>query len=197
MSSDGIHYVSFKSICHLDTSIQIGGFGDYSDCRSIHNLAGKYIGNFGTPFDLSELMNEPFINISSIRYIKITDAIGTINQTWACRDSNNAPINDPYPTPFPTSGFDLDALALLKPPAPMSITNQGLHSFQVFPVPFTDQLQIQATSIESIKIVNSLGQLMYFQHQAEKINTSNWPQGIYYIQLYFTDGNFMTQKISK
>ncbi|MBP6625414.1 MAG: T9SS type A sorting domain-containing protein [Chitinophagaceae bacterium] len=197
VSTDGIHYATFKSISNLDTSIQIGGFGDYSDCRSIHNLAGKYIGNFGTPFDLAELINEPFIDISSIRYIKITDVIGTINQTEACRDSNNHPINDPYPTPFPTCGFDLDALALLKPPAPTSMTNQAIQVCKLFPVPFADQLNIQAKDIETVHILNMYGQTLFFQRQTEKINTSNWPNGIYFIELTFSNGSVITQKISK
>lgn len=197
ISSDGIHYATFKSICNLDSNTQIAGFGDYTDCRAIHNLAGKYAGNYGTPFDLAELINEPFIDIASIRYIKITDAIGTLNSLVACRDSNNHPINDPYPTPFPSCGFDLDALALLKPPAPTSITNQTFKTIRLFPVPFGDQLIIEAKDIKSVRIRNMFGQTLFLQTQAEKINTSAWPGGIYFIELNFSDGSVITQKILK
>lgn len=41
------------------------------------------------------------------------DVVGSIAESNCTRDANQHKINDPYPTPFPTGGFDLDALGII------------------------------------------------------------------------------------
>ncbi len=112
VSSDGNHFVRFSNISNTDTSQQIDQFSGV-DASKINNLAGKYIGNYGTPFDLDEFLPLSSININQITHIRIVDVVGSMDNTFAKRDSRGLKINDPWPTPFGSSGFDLDAVGVI------------------------------------------------------------------------------------
>ena len=109
VSSDGINFYRFSSHSKTDTINQTSTFG-LTDATKLNNLAGKYRGGFGTPFDLSELYKKQGLNIQAITHIKIKDVVGSLQKPYATFDSFNNKINDPWPTPFPSSGFDLDAI---------------------------------------------------------------------------------------
>jgi hypothetical protein len=112
VSSDGNHFVRFNAISNSDTIQQIDQFSGV-DASKINNLAGKYIGNYGTPFDLDEFLPLSSININQITHIRIVDVVGSMDNTFAKRDSRGVKINDPWPTPFGSSGFDLDAVGVI------------------------------------------------------------------------------------
>ena len=69
VSSDGIHFFRFPAISNTDTTIQTGGFG-LTDASKLHNLAGKYRAEYGTPFDLSDLTNDALLNKQAITHQK-------------------------------------------------------------------------------------------------------------------------------
>ena len=83
------------------------------DYLKINNLAGKYRAGFGTPFDLAELKDSANLDINQIRFVRIVDVVGSINTNYARRDSKGRKINDPWPTRFASSGFDLDAVGVI------------------------------------------------------------------------------------
>ena len=112
VSSDGINFVRFPSHSLTDTTLQTNTFGT-TDATKINNLAGKYRGSYGTPFDLQELAGNTNLNINAITHVKIIDVVGSVNKQYAKRDSYNNMINDPWPTPFPNGGFDLDAIGVI------------------------------------------------------------------------------------
>jgi hypothetical protein len=112
VSSDGINFYRFPSSSLTDTSIQVTTF-DSLDATKINNLAGKYRGLYGTPFDLDELKNEAGLDVNHITHIKITDVGGCIQTPYASYDSDGRKINDPWPTPFASGGFDLDAVGVI------------------------------------------------------------------------------------
>jgi hypothetical protein len=112
VSSDGNHFVRFNAISNTDTSLQIDQFSGI-DASKINNLAGKYIGNYGTPFDLDEFLPLSSININQITHIRIVDVVGSMDNNFAKQDSRGIKINDPWATPFGSSGFDLDALGVI------------------------------------------------------------------------------------
>ncbi len=114
LSSDGINFFEFSSICLNDTGQQIA-FGGVMNPVKINNLAGKHPTFWGTPFNISELPNDPLLDKAAITHIRITDVVGSLNPLYGTKDSNGQWINDPWPTPFSSSGFDLDALAILNP----------------------------------------------------------------------------------
>lgn len=112
VSSDGTDFFRFPSVSETQTSTQVGGFGPL-DASNLHDLAGKYIGGYGTPFDLGGLAGvSPLLNVDAVRYVKIVDVVGSIDPSLGSRDSRGHLINDPYATPFATGGFDLDAVGV-------------------------------------------------------------------------------------
>ncbi len=112
VSSDGENFFRFPSISNTPTIEQVGPF-NILDATYIHNLAGKYQSQYGTPFDLMELDSMDGLDISAISHIKIIDVVGSINESYARYDSQGQVINDPWPTAFESSGFDLESIAIL------------------------------------------------------------------------------------
>lgn len=112
VSSDGFNFVGFEPTSLTPFDFQTDAFSG-TDARLINNLAGKYIAPFGTPFDLDELKHNPLVNVNGVTHIKITDVVGSILPEFATKDKFNNPINDPWPTAFPSSGFDLDAVGVI------------------------------------------------------------------------------------
>jgi hypothetical protein len=114
VSSDGIHFYRFPStsLTPVSPNPEEGSSVDPTDVR---NLAGKYMAGFGTPFDLAELRPlYPALDTQRITRVRVIDVIGTNDPTLASRDAAGRIIADPYPTPYPTGGFDLDAVGAFK-----------------------------------------------------------------------------------
>ena len=113
VSSNGTDFFRFPAVSLTPTDTQIGPF-DALDPTNLHNLAGKYRGGFGTPFDLADLAGvSPLLNTSSVTHVRIVDVVGSINPMLGTLDSMNQLVNDPYPTAFSSGGFDLEAVAAL------------------------------------------------------------------------------------
>ncbi|MFN5416504.1 MAG: T9SS C-terminal target domain-containing protein [Flavobacteriia bacterium] len=112
VSSDGIHFVRFPAISETPTITQMGNF-EYSDCRYVNNLAGKYRQGYGTPFDLEELKDSANLDVNNITHVKIIDVIGSINAQYGSLDALGNIINDPWPSDFESGGFDLDGIGVM------------------------------------------------------------------------------------
>lgn len=124
VSSDGQNFVRFPAVCEFDAVVQKGSF-ENSDATYIHNLAGKHIANYGTPFDLSEIADTAVLDKQNVTHIKIIDVVGNIKPPFARYDHTGNVINDPWPTNFPQSGFDLDAVGIINSRIPLSIQELG------------------------------------------------------------------------
>ncbi|MGQ9620718.1 MAG: T9SS type A sorting domain-containing protein [Bacteroidales bacterium] len=140
VSTDSIKWVRFPSKSLTQTNIQTGTFGT-TNPEMVNNLAGKYRVYYGTPFDLEEIRDSGGINISNIKYIRIIDVIGSVDDRYASRDAFGNKINDPWPTPFPQGGFDLDAVALLRTPAGINTENINSEAV-VYPNPASEKINI-------------------------------------------------------
>lgn len=113
VSSDGVNFHRFPSVSLTPTSLQLGTFG-LLDATNLHNLAGKYRGGFGTPFDLAGLKSlHPTLDTNRVTHVRVKDVVGSINPAFGTRDSLGNLINDPFTTDFNTGGFDLDAIGAL------------------------------------------------------------------------------------
>jgi hypothetical protein len=135
VSSDGIHFVRFPSTSLTDTVHQTGSF-EGMFAQQLNNLAGKYLGGYGTPFDLEELKNEPNLDVQHITHVRIIDVVGSIQQQYASRDAQGNMINDPWPTPFASSGFDLDAVGVIHQNVNLALSETLLENqVSVFPNP--------------------------------------------------------------
>ncbi|NCX96295.1 MAG: T9SS C-terminal target domain-containing protein, partial [Chitinophagia bacterium] len=99
VSSDSTNFYRFPAHSNTPLTTQIPGAGVYMYADKIHNLAGKYIAQFGTPFDLADLSSIPTLDVNHIVKVRLIDVVGDIRQ-HICRDSGGTTINDPYPTPF-------------------------------------------------------------------------------------------------
>ena len=161
VSSNGIDFYRFPSTSLTQDSTQVGGFGEI-DANKIDNLAGKYRMGFGVPFDLSDLEYEVNLNINSITKIKIVDVVGSINPSYLNHDSHGNIINDPWPTPFESSGFDLDAIGVIN--NIMNTTNLDefieVDNIISYPNPATNILHLNIeANYDYINFINIQGQL--------------------------------------
>ena len=121
VSSDGKRFVRFPAVSLTPQSPQLGGFAAI-DPTNIYNLAGKDIAGYGTPFDLDDIKDSTGIDLNNIRFVKVVDVVGNINAPYASHDSKGHIVNDPWPTPFHSCGFDLDAVSVVNAGQPYSIT---------------------------------------------------------------------------
>ncbi len=112
VSSDGSNFSRFPAVSLTQTNTQTGTWNEL-DPTNLHNLAGKYRQGFGTPFNLSELTNNPLVDVNAIRFVRIIDVVGSIDPAFATYDSQGNIINDPFPTPFNSGGFDLDGIGVI------------------------------------------------------------------------------------
>jgi hypothetical protein len=113
VSSDGANFFRFPAVSLTPTDTQVGSFGTL-DPTNINNLAGKYRAGYGTPFDLQELAGvSPLLNIDAVTHVRVVDVVGSVQDPYATYDSQNHKVNDPWPTPFDSGGFDLDAVGVL------------------------------------------------------------------------------------
>lgn len=194
VSSDGANYFRFAATSNTQTNTQIGGF-DYLDATKINNLAGKYLANYGTPFDLEELKTVPGLDVNNITHVKITDVIGSISATYGSKDKNNSFINDPFATPFTTSGFDLDAVAVLNQVGENNIAESIDNKLKIYPTILKsgEKIHILSEDILSIKIINSTGQNIDFQANKNEITLNSISKGMYLLQIHESN-KIYTQK---
>jgi hypothetical protein len=196
VSSDGINYFRFQPTSNTQTTTQIGPFDNTGDATKINNLAGKYRANYGTPFDLQELDGIAGLDINNITHIKIIDVVGSINPLYATYDINNNPINDPFPTAFPSGGFDLDAVGVIHQQV-TGLDEIGKDVFLiVYPNPVNNYESVTikcSEKINEISVFNSSG-LLGFKGQEKDLSNLKLSQGLYILQIN-TNKGFTNTKI--
>lgn len=161
VSSDGVNYVRFPSHSEVQTEVQIHGFGQ-TDARRIYNLAGKYKGGYGTPFDLEELVDSTEINLDAVTHVKLIDVVGSIGP-GGTHDSYGNLINEPYTTPYETGGFDLDGVAVMN--QLVNVSDFALReTLSIFPNPSTGTFSVKLENtneqLKSLEIYNTFGALV-------------------------------------
>lgn len=199
VSSDGINYFRFPAHSLTQDTVQLDNNANM-DATYLHNLAGKYRAQYGTPFDLNDVDGIVGLDINNITHIKIIDVVGSINPTFGTYDNDNNIINDPFPTPFPTGGFDLDAVGVIHQ-QPTNIIENELSVKQIYPNPFSSNLSIElnVSSNYSYAIVDMNGKTLIEQTSSSNnntINTSNLKKGIYFLKI-IANKQVSTHKIIK
>jgi hypothetical protein len=160
------------------------------DPSNIDGLAGKYIGGYGTPFDFEVLDSVPELDISSVSHIRVTDVVGSINASYATYDQNGNAINDPYPTEFASSGFDLDALAVINKNI-VGVEETKLVGSKVYPNPVQDFLKIENRVPTAVRIIHmGSNEVVYSNGRARNytISVNDWPSGFYIAELKSSTG---------
>lgn len=185
VSSDGIHFFRFPAISNTDTTIQTDGFG-LTDASKLHNLAGKYRAEYGTPFDLSDLTNDALLNKQAITHVKVIDVVGSIQNQYCSRDANNHKINDPWPTGWGNGGFDLDAVGVIHQQT-VGIDELELTNVSVYPNPATNVLYVNLSSINySLEVINLIGEVVLKaenKSNTTSLELSNLKSGVYYLKI--------------
>jgi hypothetical protein len=191
VSSDGVHYVRFPAVSKTNAETQVTTFGGM-DASLLYNLAGKYVVYYGTPFDLDELKNNPDIDVNNIEYVKIIDVIGTIDIIQSTKDSLGNPVDDPFPTPFASSGFDLDAVGVINQNnLATSITTKANNiEISVYPNPSSGLFQISLLNRDylgdNLNVYDAGGNMMMNQVLTETsivVDASAWQNGIYFVKV--------------
>ena len=184
VSSDGEHFVRFPATSLTPTDVQVGSFGSV-DPTFINNLAGKFKIGYGTPFDLEELADSANINLDSIVYVRVIDVIGTIDPQYASYDAFGHIVNDPWPTNFATSGFDLSGVGVIHQ-KPVGIGNHEMPQVFAYPNPCTGTLYIINENAERIELYNMSGKLLEVVNGGDThvtLNMQSYPAGLYMLKV--------------
>ncbi len=204
VSSDGINYTRFPAQSLTPLNVQIPGSGVYMYANLINNLAGKYIGGYGTPFDLNELAGTPGLDINHITNIRVVDVVGTVMGPHASHDAGGRIINDPFPTNFATGGFDLDAVAVLHISGDAGVANTQVSSeFSVYPNPMVGSLFIEnRNNISGARatITTPEGKITgttILNNGTNEIKCASYPAGLYFVTVETTDEKKCTSKVVK
>ncbi len=185
VSSDGINFYRFPSVSMTDSDVQIATFGAVETTK-INNFAGKYRQGFGTPFDLEQLEGIGGLDLNQISWVRIIDVVGSIQDTFVTFDSENRKVNDPWPTPFETGGFDLDGVGVIH--ASSAGFDEEEISVSVFPNPFGNSFRISLPEnlqeVVKIEIINQAGLTICTTDvkNAAEIDLSCFPAGIYFLK---------------
>ena len=199
VSSDGVNFFRFPAHSLTQDTTQLDNNANM-DATYIHNLAGKYRAQYGTPFDLDDVDGTPGLDVNNITHVKIIDVVGSINPTYGTYDDENNIINDPFPTPFPTGGFDLDAVGVIHQ-QPTNINENELIVNQIYPNPFSTNitLELNINTDYSYSIVDMNGKTLIEETTSlnnNTINTTNLEKGIYFLKI-IANKQVSTHKIIK
>lgn len=186
VSSDGGTYFRFPAVSNTDATTQTASFG-LTDPTKLHNLAGKYRANYGTPFDLSDIPDNLLLNKQAITHVRIIDVVGCIQDQYCTRDMNNHKVNDPWPTAFGSGGFDLDAVGVIhQQGTPSSLAEEPfVLGALLYPNPASDQLYIRVDTQDdySVRVINVLGEVLMQANNAKSLPVSELKEGVYTLEI--------------
>lgn len=194
VSSDGVNYFRFPAVSLVPETPQVGGFGCVEP-HLVHNLAGKYAPMYGTPFDLDELEDDPALDKDNITHVRIVDVVGNINPEYATYDSQGHVVNDPWPTPFASSGFDLDAVGVIHDRAHASVDNHDATSVTLYPNPVQNTLMVKAHEVSSITVYSLTGQCVA-ESPSNQVDVASLQPGVYFARVV-ADGTVIVNKFVK
>jgi hypothetical protein len=203
VSTDGIRYVRFPAVTNVQDTFQLNNDGSI-DCSQLYNLAGKYIARYGTPFDLQELVDSPGIDANNINYVKVIDVVGSIDSAYATYDHNGHIVNDPWPTPYPSCGFDLDAVGVINSKGASAIEEvSGNDAIKIYPNPVHrgNPCSVQLPGIAgNIRLYDISGKLLNQwpgtgNNGWQLIRTANLSGGVYFISAETPIGQYNTKLI--
>lgn len=193
VSSDGENFFRFPAFSNTQDTAQVNSFGAI-DATQLHNLAGKYRANYGTPFDLDDLQSTPGLDITQVTHVKIIDVVGSIQPQYATHDSQGHKVNDPWPTAFPSSGFDLDAVGVIHE-NPASVPSMTTSEIRLYPNPVAQgqTMHVQKEPRDWLYLYDASGRLMLAQQDAQ-VSTASFPAGFYMLTLV-SENTIARQKI--
>ena len=194
VSSDGVNFFRFPAVTYVQTETQLGNAGSIVPAQ-LHNFASKYGAFYGTPFDLDEVEDSELLNKNRITHVRIVDVVGNIDPEYAAKDSEGHIVNDPWPTAFASSGFDLDAVGVIHDIAHNDVPENAEESIAVYPNPVRDRLMVKAEDLQSVEIYNLVGQQVMVS-TSNIVDMSDLNQGIYFVRIN-ADEKTVTKRVVK
>jgi hypothetical protein len=200
VSSDGINFFRFPATSNSQLDSQVAGAGVYMDASRINNLAGKYIGSYGTPFDLQELSGTTGLDVNQVRFVRLVDVIGSITGQGSV-DNMGQRINDPYPTNFPTGGFDLDAVGVINEDATGIAEWNTKSALSIFPNPATDRISINASipGMLTVSLTDLSGKVLLSGSVSanDQFSLECLRAGVYFLTVSDARGNRWVERVIK
>lgn len=184
VSTDGQRFVRFPATCLTQTETQLANAGQ-TDPTNLNNLAGKFRIGYGTPFDLEELHDSTGINIDSIVYVRVVDVVGSINPQYGTYDAYGHIINDPWPTPFEASGYDLTGVAVLHENTNTSGIDEVMTVEGIWPNPTADRVNVSMRYAAEGLLYDLTGRQVAAYSLREGLNTldlTNLKNGVYMLR---------------
>ena len=194
VSSDGENFFRFPAVTYVQTETQLGNAGPIVPSQ-LHNFASKYGAFYGTPFDLDEVEDNELLDKNKVTHVRIVDVVGCIQPEYATYDSEGHVINDPWPTGFPSSGFDLDAVGVIHDLDHYDLVENEAQTIALYPNPVRDRLTIKVESLEAVEVYNLMGQQVMIS-TSSVVDMSGLNQGIYFVCIK-ADGNTITKRVVK
>ena len=194
VSSDGENFFRFPAVTYVQTDEQLGNAGSIVPAQ-LHNFASKYGAFYGTPFDLDEVEDNELLDKNRVTHVRIVDVVGNIDPDYATKDSEGHIVNDPWPTPFASSGFDLDAVGVIHDIAHNDVPENAEEAIAVYPNPVRDRLMVKAEDLQSVEIYNLVGQQVMFS-TSDVVDMGVLNQGIYFVRIN-ADGKTITKRVVK
>ena len=137
------------------------------------------------------------LDVNAITHIKLIDVVGTINPAYATYDSQGNIINDPYPTEFPSGGFDLDAIGVIHS-ASESLNDVDNLSFRVYPNPSTGVFGCKVENKVKYSVQDLSGKVILSgtSEGNMSIDLTDYLNGVYYMKVE-SNGSNSTIKLIK
>lgn len=179
VSSDGVHYFRFPSHSQTQTHTQLNTFQSPA-ANYLNNLAGKYSSNYGTPFDINEIPNNDLLDKSNIQYVKVIDVVGSINPAYASYDSFGNAVNDSFPTPFNSCGFDLQGVGVIDTTL-STVDFVSKSSVFLYPNPTSDFFYVSNAMGSTVRIYDTNGRILKTieNYQNQALATNHLQAGVY------------------
>lgn len=200
VSSDGENFFRFPAYSLTPTDVQVGGF-DVILPSQIHNMAGKYSAFYGTPFDLDDIPDTVLLNKNAVTHVRIIDVVGLIDSAYCTYDSQGNIVNDPWPTPFNSSGFDLDAVGVIYDVAHWGLAESVVNeNVTAFPNPTSGMLDIKAEIGASCGIFDMSGRNLenyIIDKDIFTIDISTYENGVYFLRVCGKDSVSVKKIIKK
>lgn len=194
ISSDGINFFRFPCLSEMPYLVQTGSFAA-SDWTLYHGFAGIYTFPYGLGFDIADISDDALLNKQRITHVKIIDVVGCIQPEYATYDSQGNIVNDPWPTPFHTCGFDLDAVGVIHE-TQNSVNEFSTHSVSLFPNPATDRVWLSGVEqVVQLEVYDISGNRLMQFFETDSFSTEMLSAGCYVVKAYFDDGSWLTLKM--
>ncbi len=116
VSSNGVDFAALPA--YTTNTLPVPSFGAVFPSE-YEGFAGSEVIGLGTGFDLRDLWTDPLVtsgvvDLQDIGFVRLIDVVGD----GSTLDDDDFAVYDPYPTPFPTGGFDLDGIGVRHVPEP-------------------------------------------------------------------------------